>query len=90
MESFEYKDSFVYVQKYHTGNLAEKIQKTCFCCNKKINNCRGVLLINNYKYIPNVLIHEECFKKWENKKEVLCDNIYTKYRQWKELGEIFG
>ena len=56
MRSFDYKDSFVAVREWDAGNIQDDMQRTCFCCGKKINNCRAVLLINNYKYFPNMMI----------------------------------
>lgn len=90
MKKFNYKDSFVAVREWHYGNFPEQMQRTCFCCRRKINNCNVTLLVNNYKYIPNVILHSDCFKEWENKPEELCDSILLSYRAWKRDDEIFG
>ena len=49
-----------------------------------------VLLINNYKEIPNVILHDECYEQWKNKTDELCDNIAKAYDDYKKLNEIFG
>ncbi len=90
MRTFDYKDSFVAVREWESGHLRDDMQRTCFCCGKKINNCRAVLLINNSRYIPNVMLHAACFKEHENGLEELCDNIRSSYLQYKELHAIFG
>ena len=71
LPSFEYKGTPVHVRRWHYGNMPSELQRTCFCCNKKINNCMAVLLINNYKEIPNVILHDECFDMWKNKTDEL-------------------
>ena len=90
MEKFIYKNALVYVREWESGNLSEQIQRTCFCCHKKINNCSATLLINNYKHIPNTIMHTDCFKQWENKTDDLCDDICSAHDTWKYLDEIFG
>lgn len=92
MKKFTYKGTNVGYRQYETGNIPEELQKTCFCCKKKINKCSAVLLINNYQKIPNVLIHSECFSEWEkeNKINELLENIEKSYNQWIQLNDIFG
>lgn len=90
MKSFDYKDSDVAVREWHCGNLPEQMQRTCFCCRRKINNCNATLLINNSKYIPNIMLHSDCFKERENELEELCDSIFLSYCAWKRDNEIFG
>lgn len=90
MRSFDYKDSFVAVREWETGRIPDKMQRTCFCCRKKINNCRAVLLINNYEYIPNTTLHSACFDEQEGHLDELCDNIRSAYVQYRELEVIFG
>ena len=89
MESFDYKDSFVAVRRYNTGQLPKELRRDCYCCKDKINNCRAVLLINNHKYIPNVLIHEECFDARQNKVEFF-EEIEGKYQEFKSLCSTFN
>lgn len=90
MKSFDYKDSFVAVREWETGFIPDKMQRTCFCCGKKISNCKAVLLINNYKYIPNVMLHAACFSKREDNVVKLCDGIQASYMQYKILDSVFG
>ena len=57
---------------------------------KKNNNCMAVLLINNFKEIPNIILHDECFEHWKNKTDELCDDIVKAHDDYKRLNEIFG
>ncbi len=88
LTTFKYKNTPVYVRSWHYGNMPSKLQRTCFCCNKKINNCMAVLLINNYKEIPNVILHDECYEQWKNKTDELCDDIAKAHDDYKRLNEI--
>lgn len=90
MKELRYRDSIVAVREWETGKVPEKMQRTCFCCRKKVNNCKAVLLINNYKYIPNVIMHSECFSQQEDKAEELCDSIQSSYEQYRKLDSVFG
>lgn len=90
MEKFMYKDTSVWFKEYESGNLPKELQRTCFCCGKKINKCKVVLLINNYKIIPNVLMHSECFSEWKNKTDELLGDIENSYSKWNQLNNVFG
>ena len=90
LPTFKYKNTPVYVRHWHCGNMPSKLQRTCFCCGEKVNNCMAVLLINNFKEIPNVLLHDECYEQWKNKTDELCDDIAKSHDDYKRLNEIFG
>lgn len=90
LKSFKYKNTPVYVRRGHYRNTPSELQRTCFCCNKKMNNCMVVLLINNYKEIPNVILHDECYEQWKDKTDELCDDIAEAYDDYKKLNGIFG
>ena len=90
LQSFKYKGTPVYVRRWHYGNMPSELQRTCFCCNEKMNNCMVVLLTNNCKKIPNVILHDECYEQWENKTDELCDNIAKAYDEYKKFNGIFG
>ena len=90
LPSFEYKGTPVHVRRWHYGNMPSELQRTCFCCGKNINNCMAVLLINNYKEISNVILHDECFEQWKNKTDELCSDIAKAQDDWKRLNKIFG
>ena len=89
MESFDYKDSFVAVRRYQTGKLPSQLVRKCYCCQNGINDCRAVILINNHKYIPNVLMHENCFDERQNKTE-LFEEIENKYIEFNHLRSTFN
>lgn len=90
MKEFRYRDSIVAVREWETGIVPEKMQRTCFCCGKKVSRCKAVLLINNYRYIPNVMLHSECFDKHKDKEEELCDSIQSSYEQYSKMNLVFG
>lgn len=90
MKEFKYKDSIVAVREWETGIIPEKMQKTCFCCGKKVSSCKAALLINNYRYIPNVVLHSECFGMQKDKTEELFDSIQSSYEQYRKLESVFG
>ena len=90
LPTFKYKNTPVYVRSCHYGNMPSKLQRTCFCCLEKVNNCMAVLLINNYKEIPNVILHDECYERWKDKTDELCDDIAKAYDEYKKLNGIFG
>ena len=90
LTTFKYKNTPVYVRSGHYGNRPSKLQRTCFCCNEKMNNCMVVILINNYKEIPNVILHDECYEQWKNKTDELCSEIAKAHDEYKRLNEIFG
>ena len=90
MEHFRYKETSVGVDRYNTGNLPKNLRRHCFCCNEEMNRCDVVLLINNQAHIPNTLIHESCWKQWQNKPEELCSDIEKAYEDYKKLDSVFG
>lgn len=50
----------------------------------------GQILAEEDKYIPNIMLHSDCFKERENELEALCDSILLSYRAWKRDNEVFG
>lgn len=77
METINYKDSFVKV--YHLKKLQMYLNpRKCYCCNENIGSDENVILmINNHKYIPNMLLHEVCYNSFTNK-ENFIGNIEKK------------
>ena len=90
LPTFKYKNTPVYIRRGHYRNMPSELQRTCFCCNEKMNNCMVVLLISNYKEISNVILHDECYEQWKDKTDELCDNIAEAYDEYKKLNGIFG
>lgn len=89
VETINYKDSFVKV--HHFKNLPMYLNpRKCYCCNENIGSDENVILmINNHKYIPNMLLHEVCYNSFTNK-ENFIGNIEKGYREYKDKNEIFG
>lgn len=89
VETINYKDSFVKV--HHFKNLLMYLNpRKCYCCNENIGSDENVILmINNHKYIPNMLLHEVCYNSFTNK-ENFIGNIEKDYREYKDKNEIFG
>lgn len=88
MEKFYYKDTFVAARNCTFRSRNHEDGKTCWCCNEEFkDNDECVILINNYKYIPNVLLHKICFDKAD--KESLCCHIEWDYKEYQQLQKIF-
>ena len=91
-KDFYYKGDIVRCKQYIRGRGASHLNpKYCFCCGKEIKDGESaVLLVSNCKSLPNVLIHEECFKEWEKRTDDLCGDIESAYHQYKQLDMVFG
>lgn len=88
-KGFLYKGNVVGCMSHVRGS-SHLNSKICFCCNNELHDGEHViLLINNYKSFPNVLLHEECFKEWENTTDELCEDLEKSYNRYKELNKIF-
>lgn len=85
----DYKNMPVIISKYKTGTPPKEHQRTCFCCNEKINDGLTVILMNSNKHIPNTYIHEKCFDPWSKKTETLCEDIESAYKQYQKLNDVF-
>lgn len=47
--------------EWFTQRRKPVVAAICPCCNREIEiGSRVVLLINNYRLFPNILVHEEC------------------------------
>ena len=88
-EIINYKDSFVAV--HHCKNLPMHLNpRKCYCCNKNIESDEQIaLMVSNNEYIPNMFLHETCYKSFGNK-ENFIGNIEKDYREYKVKNEIFG
>lgn len=84
----KYKDSRVHLRE--CNGIGKFNPHRCFCCNEQIKDGKAILVINNYRYIPNVFIHEKCFKECENNTDALFSNIEGAWKKYKILKEIFG
>lgn len=91
MENFYYKDTFVAVRNCKFVSRNHNEGKTCWCCGNEFqDNEQCILLINNYKHIPNMIIHKDCFDRVNPKyREQLCENIEKDYKEYNELNKIF-
>lgn len=83
----KFKDSWVWVIEAK-GNW-EINPQNCFCCEKSIKKGEAMLLINNYKYIPNMLLHKECFNNIEEPLESFLNKIEESYKQYKNMNKVF-
>ena len=86
----KYKDSLVHLRECDGNGIRKFNPHRCFCCNEQIKDGKALLVINNYKYIPNVFIHEKCFKECENTTDKLFSDIEEAWKKYKSLKEIFG
>ena len=92
MEHFNYKGTFVAVRSCHFRSRNHEDGRTCWCCQEEFkDNDECVILINNYKYIPNMLLHKDCFYKVEpDCREIFCESIENDYKEYKEFEKIFN
>ena len=88
-EIINYKDSFVAV--HHCKNLSMYLNsRKCYCCNRNIESDEQIaIMVSNNEYIPNMCLHETCYKSFGNK-ENFIRNIEKDYREYKVKNEIFG
>ena len=90
INSFSYKDTPVFIRKMTFRERNHEDGQTCFCCQEEFKeNDQLTLLINNHKYFPNMILHQECFEFWEKRTDELCDDIVSAYEQCKQLQNIF-
>lgn len=89
MENFYYKDTFVAVRNCKFRGRNHEDGKVCWCCEEEFqDNDECVLLINNYKHIPNMILHKKCFDN--SNKESLCQHIEWDYQEYKKYQKIFN
>ncbi len=86
-EPIKYKDSLIHMRDINAN--WDKNPKRCYCCGEPINKGKALLFINNHKYIPNILLHPECYAK-QTDKQTLFTHIETDYKKYKKLCQIFG
>lgn len=77
----KYKDSYVYKHKvcFHSHSASRKW--VCPICEKPITDGSVYLIVNNQKYFPNCIIHEDCFENTEN----VFEKVEEKAKELKEL-----
>ena len=85
-EPIKYKDSLIHIRDIN-ANWDEN-PKRCYCCSEPINKGKALLFINNHKYIPNILLHPECYAE-QTDKQTLFTHIEADYNKYKELCQIF-
>ena len=89
MENFYYKGNIVGCLSHSRGSSLLN-PKVCFCCGKEVKDGESaILLINNYKSFPNMLLHEDCFEYFKNKTDELCADFENEYNKYKELSKMF-
>ena len=92
MENFYYKDSLISVREstFKSQNYAE--DKTCWCCGNKFqDNEQCVFLIGNWTYIPNMIVHKDCFDDCSSRDRIrMCTEIERKYNEYERLSKIFS
>jgi hypothetical protein len=92
MEDFYYKDITIAVRKckFRIQNYAEN--KTCWCCGNEFqDNEQCVLLISNFRYIPNMIVHKDCFDDCSPRDRIrMCAKVERKYQEYERLSKIFS
>ena len=93
MERFiEYKNSKVHMCNCTFKQQNHPEERICYICNNKFhNNDNCIILCNNHKYIPNMLLHSHCFNELSNNaKRILLLDIESNYKKFLELEKIFN
>lgn len=89
MDDYNYKDSYVYVKDI--GKFRQSVYRRkwkCPVCNSYIEDEETVcMVLNNFKYFPNTLVHDECFI--ENDSEQVFMEIENKYKTYSEIEDMF-
>ena len=83
-----YKDNPVYINEIEFNSSTRLRPCICPVCQKKIKSGKNISLMNNFKFFPNVILHENCFNKAN--KENLFEKIERDYKEYKRLERIFG
>ena len=87
LDFINYKDSFIYMKECN-ANWGQN-NKICYCCKKPIKDGKILMVINNNRYFPNILIHPDCYSKHKNNPEKLFAKIEENYKSHKEMRQIF-
>lgn len=92
MENFYYKDTLVAVRGCLFRSQNHEKGKTCWYCDNEFKDKdECTLLINNYKHIPNMILHKKCFDYVSPEyRDRLCANIERDYREYKEYQKVFN
>lgn len=87
-----YKGTIVRCRETMATNTT-KPQKKCLCCGKEIKNGSKItVMFNNYKKLPNMILHSECFAEDKQKGRIndLLSEVEQSYKQWKWVSPSFG
>lgn len=85
-EPIKYKDSLIHMRDINAD--WDVNPKRCYYCGEPINKGKALLFINNHKYIPNILLHPECYDTQKDKQNLFA-HIETDYNKYKKLRQIF-
>ena len=92
MKKFYYKGNVVAVLNLKFSEQNHEKGRSCWCCGGEFkHNEECVALINNYRDIPNMLLHKECFEQYDTDEArcELCDKIAKDYSEYTRLNKIF-
>lgn len=87
---FQYKGTPVYVRLQHTGRVSPECRRTCPICGEQVDDCESVLIANNCRIFPNVLLHGECYRDYMGDGRMLCAQIEEQYGTYRKLDGTFG
>lgn len=89
-KTISYKDSTVYVAETNADFSSRKEPPVCWCCMHNVNRGKAIMLFNNFKYFPNMVMHEKCFNDLSHSPNKLFEAIEEDYSKYKTLSIIFG
>lgn len=89
-KTIPYKDSTVYVAETNANFSSRERPPVCWCCMHNVNHGKAIMLFNNFKHFPNMVMHEKCFGDLSHSPNKLFEAIEEDYRKYKTLNIIFG
>lgn len=93
MEKLYYKDTFVAIQNGIFRSRNHEDGQICWCCKNEFKDKdECILVFNNYKYIPNMIIHRRCFRQQASEMSMnrFLGLVEKDYIEYNKLKNIFG
>lgn len=89
-KTIPYKDSTVYIAETEADFSTREKPPVCWCCMHNVNRGKAIMLFNNFKHFPNMVMHEKCFDSVKHNTDELFEAIEKDYNEYKTLNIIFG
>lgn len=84
----QYKNTNVVIMKGKYRNNTEH-ERYCYLCKEKLKEGQSFIFpCNNYKFIPNIAMHEQCFANSDPQETF--EKIEKDWTEFKKLEKFFG